>query len=89
MYVNLLQSDFLMIEDDSGRMRLRGMEAYVGELVTGVVLAFKGRVLETGDFQVRTISILVLTCIIYCLIFDNRLNNTILLSSCILFRPDQ
>jgi hypothetical protein len=41
-----------MIEDDSGRMRLRGMDDYVNELVTGVVLAFKGRVLETGDFEV-------------------------------------
>jgi hypothetical protein len=38
------------------------MEEYVNELVTGVVLAFKGRVLETGDFEVIYIASPSFTC---------------------------
>ncbi len=47
------QTDFLMIEDESGRMALLGLEGQTDTLVTGVVLALKGHILETGQFQVH------------------------------------
>ena len=50
--IYVFQSDFLMIEDESGRMTLLGLESLVDTIVTGVVLALKGHILETGQFQV-------------------------------------
>ncbi|CAM9388468.1 unnamed protein product [Ectocarpus fasciculatus] len=46
------ESDVLVVEDESGRMLLTGMAAVTGTLVTGVVLALKGHILESGEFEV-------------------------------------
>ena len=45
-------SDFLLLEDDSGRVRLRGLESAVSKLVTGISLTLRGRIDDTGIFQV-------------------------------------
>ena len=42
-----------MLEDDSGRIRLAGMETLIPIFVTGVVIAVLGSVNEHGAFQVR------------------------------------
>ena len=46
-------TDFLILEDDSGRVRLRGLEHIADNLVTGITLALRGQIDDTGIFQVR------------------------------------
>ena len=48
-------TDFLILEDDGGRMSLRGACLPVHELVTGVVMAVKGMPEPGGDFQVNDV----------------------------------
>ena len=45
-------SDSLILEDDSGRVKLKGMEAITSTLVTGVIVALKGCVDNGGIFGV-------------------------------------
>lgn len=49
-------SDSLVLEDVSVRMQLKGALLNVGELVTGVVAAFKGTAAPGGDFWVSVSS---------------------------------
>lgn len=44
--------DILLLEDESGRILLCGDAISKDSLVTGVVLALKGKALFSGDFQV-------------------------------------
>ena len=46
-------NDFFLLEDESGRVRLRGMENKVGSLVTGVLVALKGIINDSGTFDVH------------------------------------
>lgn len=48
-------TDYLILEDDGGRMSLRGACLPVHELVTGVVMAVKGMPEPGGDFQVNDV----------------------------------
>lgn len=49
----LHQDDKLLLEDDSGRILLSGLiEAHLPLLVTGVVIAAKGRESELGVFEI-------------------------------------
>ena len=45
--------DFLLLEDDSGRVRLKGLEDFLGDFVTGVMIAVRGFIDEAGMFQVN------------------------------------
>jgi len=47
-----MQDDSLLLEDESGRIKLLGLEAVVPLFVTGIVIAVRGRVTEKGAFQV-------------------------------------
>lgn len=44
-------SDVLILEDESGRANLAGMECMAGKLVTGVTMAIKGSVKAGGSFH--------------------------------------
>ena len=46
-------SDSLILEDDSGRAKLKGMENVTGDLVTGVTIAVLGQVGSDGLFHVK------------------------------------
>jgi DNA polymerase delta subunit 2 len=48
-------SDQLAIEDEGGRVALTGAALPVGELVTGIVAALRGRVLPSGEFEVADV----------------------------------
>lgn len=45
-------SDVAVLEDEGGRVSLVGEKFDVGRHVTGVIIAVKGKVLESGDFEV-------------------------------------
>jgi len=47
------EGDVLLLEDESGRARLAGMEQFTASLVTGVTIAIKGCVKEDGSFHVQ------------------------------------
>eukprot|EP01006_Ploeotia_vitrea_P043866 TRINITY_DN66785_c2_g2_i1.p1 TRINITY_DN66785_c2_g2~~TRINITY_DN66785_c2_g2_i1.p1 ORF type:complete len:466 (+),score=48.49 TRINITY_DN66785_c2_g2_i1:26-1399(+) len=48
------EEDFLILEDDSGRMNLKSQDAIVNnELITGVVVAVYGQCTKTGAFVVE------------------------------------
>ena len=48
------RNDVLILEDDSGRTRLKGLEAIIPTLVTGITIAVRGRVHEDdGSFHVN------------------------------------
>jgi DNA polymerase delta subunit 2 len=46
-------SDVAVLEDEGGRVSLVGEKFNVGKYVTGVIVAVKGKVLESGDFEVN------------------------------------
>ena len=46
-------NDFLLLEDESGRVRLIGLENYMGTFVTGVMVALRGIINDKGVFDVR------------------------------------
>ena len=50
------EKDFCILEDESARVKLQGPGVNVGELVTGVSAACKGRVNEKGDFIVDSMA---------------------------------
>ena len=52
------EKDFCILEDESARVKLQGPGVNVGELVTGVSAACKGRVNEKGDFIVDSKTII-------------------------------
>jgi len=45
------EGDFLVLEDETGRVRLQGLTP--GELVTGIPLALKGAIVHGGEFLVE------------------------------------
>lgn len=45
--------DSIILEDESARMKLKGEDLPVGQLVTGVVMAVKGVAAPGGDFRVN------------------------------------
>ena len=45
-------SDMAVLEDEGGRVSLVGENFIVGKHVTGMIVAVKGKVLESGDFEV-------------------------------------
>jgi len=50
------EKDFCILEDESARVKLHGPGVKVGELVTGVSAACKGRVNNKGDFVVDSVA---------------------------------
>jgi hypothetical protein len=53
----------LFLEDESGRIKIKGMEEQVNCLVTGVVVAVKGIVDESGKFQVFRFTFIPKNCL--------------------------
>jgi len=46
-------NDFFILEDESGRVRLRGLDNHLGSLVSGVMVALKGIIDSSGIFDVH------------------------------------
>ena len=56
-YLNADGSDYTVLEDDSGRLRLVGTQLEVNMLVTGCIIAVMGTENANGDFEVLDIKV--------------------------------